>query len=405
VALLRQPVIDGVAPGEPLPPVLAGVRLRRGAASAARGGIEVRGGVRVDRDGWYTWLVEPSCPAAHLTIDDQPAGSTPRPLLAGVHAFELTIPDRMACPLPLRLVQHDAAKTAGTHAVLPRQFVAPRVALDSTLRAAPVTTWEGYGAPHKVMQIQGRPVDFGVDGQGNFSVLAQEQGTWRVRRYDEAGAELAAWELSPPLNYNLSTLAVAPDGTTAVPIQQTVTFYDQMGKPVGAFQHPWIVWESHFEFWGNDLLVANIPHRNSLVAFDRRGEVVAEVTTPDGAPASMYSPMGVSISEQGDMLVPQADGVTLRLRLDGPGFAPRFVAALRAVDGRPGGSFDGRERMLVPNGRTLLVMDGNGGRQMAADPRRDPSQQGFGRYLRARRAAERLYLLDSDRSAIWMLHN
>ena len=95
----------------------------------------------------------------------------------------------------------------------------------------------------------------------------------------------------------------------------------------------------------------------------------------------------------------------LRLRLEGTAFAPRFEAAFPAVDALPGISLDGAGRLVVPTERGLQVRDGDGVRLLAVTPARDPSRLGFGKKLRAELVGGRLYLLDSERNALWLLQD
>ncbi|MFN8643654.1 MAG: hypothetical protein U0802_19085 [Candidatus Binatia bacterium] len=71
----------------------------------------------------------------------------------------------------------------------------------------------------------------------------------------------------------------------------------------------------------------------------------------------MYAPVAMTVGDDGTLVVGQADGTLLLLRLDGPAFAPRFVAAFAAVDALPGISLDGAERVVVPTGQVCAFLE------------------------------------------------
>src|SRR4029077_1733565 len=101
--------------------------------------------------------------------------------------------------------------------------------------------------------------------------------------YDKSGNEIAAWDVPTPLTINPASLAVAPDGTTAVLVQRTIQLYEPQGKPIGSWEHPWLVWETQLAFWG-DYLIGNIHHRDALAVYSRDGQVVKEFKAFDGGP-------------------------------------------------------------------------------------------------------------------------
>jgi len=399
IAALRRPTLS--APPD-VSDVLQGVPLLHTSGDTAA--IRVAGGLLLDRDAWYRLRLDPPCPAAVLELDG--AAVSPealRPYLAGVHPFSLALPDAAACPLPLRITS-ERAPGGGRVEVLPAQrFTSPTVATLPELRAPAVTTIDGYDAPRMVLQTGGRPVDFGVDAAGNVSVLLQQDNQWKVKRFSASGHLLKEWPIETPLNYNLNTIAVAPDGTTAVPVQNRIALYAPDGTQSGGFINNMPVWESQFAFWGNDVLIANIHYRDEVVAFDRAGNVLGELKAYGDPPTKLYSPMSVAVSPDGDLLVQQFDGQGLRFKLDGVGFAPRFVARFRPDSFAAGASFAPGDRMLVPTEQGLRAYDGSGQRLLAMTPPRDLSQQPLGHTLRLHLIDGRLYLLDSDKASLWTL--
>jgi len=399
---LRTPslIAAGAVPAE----ILAGVPLQResppsGDAPAA---LTVEGGILVDTDGWYRWQVDPPCADAALSIGGSALpGEAVRPMLAGVHPFTLTVPPGDACGLPMRIVM-DGVVPHRTEPVPPERYVSRTVAALPEVRAPRVEAFAGYAPPAQAMQFRARPVDFGIDAQGNISVLMHEGETHRIRRFDPAGKELAAWDIPVPLTINPAAIAVAPDGSTAVLVQRTIHLYDPQGKEIATWDHPWFVWETQLAFWGGNL-VANIHHRNAIAVFTPKGELVKEFTTFQGGPGSFYAPMAFGLDIEGNLLVQQLDGQALRFHLDGSEFAPVFIEEFRVDAAAPGSGFDGPDRMLVPSEHGLRVFGPGGVRLLATDPARDLSQQALGSALRIHRADGRLFILDSDRLTLWTI--
>jgi hypothetical protein len=399
---LRSPAVVG-APGNT--PILAGVALQSAAAlgdGTTPPGVTVEGGVAVDADGWYLWRLDPACADAQLSVAGEPVlVPMARPLLAGVHPFQLTLPGVESCPLPLRIVL-EGLMPRSSEPLAPQRYVSSAVAALPEVRAARVDSFEGYPAPKAIVQFPGRPTDFGVDAQGNVSVLTREGEHHRIRRYDRTGKPLAEWIVPTPFTINPASLAVAADGTTAVLVQRTIRLYDPQGREIAAWEHPWLVWETQLHFWG-DYLVGNIHHRDALAVYSRKGELVREFKDFTGGPGKLYAPMALAIGRDGDLLVEQLDGLALRFRLAGPGFDPVFVEQFRTDTSTPGSAFDNPDRILVTSDRGLRVYGRGGRRLMASDPRLDPSQQRYGADLRIHRDGDRLLLLDSDRQTLWTI--
>ena len=405
---LRAPSLIGDAPSTgsgQTAAVFADVPLQRVPAASGgdpAGGVTVEGGILVDTDGWYRWRLEPACADATLSLDGQTASATdPQPMLAGVHPFALHLPSAQACHLPLRIVM-DGVVPRRTEALAPERYVSRTVAALPEVRAPGVEPFGGYAKPKAMLQFPGRPVDFGFDAQGNFSVLMREGEHHRIRRYDPSGKELATWEVETPLTINPASIAVAPDGTTAVLVQRTIHLFDPQGKEIGAWEHPWLVWETQLAFWG-DKLIGNIHHRDAMAIFTRTGELVREFRTFDGGPGKLYAPMAFGIGADGDLVIEQLDGQALRFQLKGPDFDPVFVESFRVDSSMPGSGFDSPERLLVPTEHGLRAYSRGGRRLMASDPDRDLSQQSFGIPVHVRRHGDRLFVLDSDRQTLWTI--
>ena len=204
-------------------------------------------------------------------------------------------------------------------------------------------------------------------------MLVREGDQHRVRRYDKSGNEIAAWDVPTPLTINPASLAVAPDGTTAVLVQRTIQLYDPQGKQIGSWEHPWLVWETQLAFWG-DYLIGNIHHRDALAVYSRDGQVVKEFKEFAGGPGKFYAPMAFAIGADGDLFVEQLDGKALRFRLEGPGFNPVFVEEFVTNASTPGSASMARTACWSAARRGLRAFGRGGRRLMATDPKRDLSR-------------------------------
>jgi hypothetical protein len=394
---LRPPSIIS---GDPNASPLAGVPLRREPAPAdATGETAIAGGILVEHDGWYRWRLDPPCSAAQLTLDGVPVAGAVQPMLAGVHPFTLTLPSATSCA-PLRVAM-DSIVPPHTDALGAERYVSRAVAALPEVRAPAAQAFDGYAPPVRVLQFPVRPVDFGVDANGNITVLLREAGDrYAMHRYDASGHEIASWPVPVPLTINPGTMAVAPDGTTAVLVQKAIQLYAPDGRLITTWEHPWFVWESQLAFWG-DNLVANIHHRNAMAVFSKTGTLIREFTKFEGGPGELYAPMSFTIGRDGALLIQQLDGRALRFQLDGPEFQPRFVEEFRTDASIPGAGFDGPERVLIPTERGVHVFGRGGVRLIASDPARDPSQLPFSASVHIRRSGDRLFVLDSDRNTLW----
>jgi hypothetical protein len=113
--------------------VLAGIHLQRAGegASADGGQVVVRGGIYVPIAETLRFGVEPACPGSQLSVAGTD-GATLRPMKSGIYPFELRLPARDACSLPLKIVRYSEEKK-NTVPIEPTQYTSPSaVALAAT---------------------------------------------------------------------------------------------------------------------------------------------------------------------------------------------------------------------------------------------------------------------------------
>lgn len=399
---LRAPLLRSAA--SPPPDVLGEVTeqaVADGAPPAPAATVE--GGLWLDADNWYAFALQPPCPGAELRVGGTLAASDARlPLLAGVHPFTLSIPDPQACALPLRVT---AARPDAPAAPLGAdRFTSPSVAALPAAAAPPVTTYPGYPTAKVLAQLPGRSADLGIGPDGALYAAALEQGSWHIRKYAPDGATLASWNIGAPREMDPGTLSVAPDGTIAILFGRQVFLLAPDGRRLGVWENVWLVWETQIAFWGNDRLLATIPHRDSIAVFNRSGELISELRDFPGGPGKFFAPTSLALTPEGDLVVLQQDGRALRLHTPSDRFQPVFVREFRVGAATPGVGFDGPDHLLVPTDGVIEVFDADGTRLMAADPAADLSRIHVGKSARVRGAAGAVYVLDPEGNRLWTLH-
>jgi hypothetical protein len=383
--------------------LLQGVHLEASSStSEANGtghGIVIQGGLLLKRDGWYRFAVAPACADATFTLDSRPAPAGAEPMAAGVHAFEITLPSSKSCQLPLRVLM----QTHEQHEMLPvppDAFVGPFVASLPRAKAAPVIQYAGYGEARPFGPMKGRPVDFGVDAQGYVNVLLRDGGAFRVQRFDPQGRVEAAWQPQFAGNEILS-MAVDPDGVSALMGGEAIRLADHAGKPIASWTDS-STWSTQMAFWRRDRILKPMQFHNSIALVSRDGHLQREWNHFEGGPGKFEQPVAVAVSPEGYILVIQADGLALLFQNPGEEWSPKFVRSFRIdftllpVSARTC-VFDGTDRIVIANNpaSTALVYNLNGERMIAADPARDLSTRGFGDVVRVQSYGDQLYVLGS----------
>jgi hypothetical protein len=129
---LRSPQLIGAADDDLQTKLIAGIRLRpaAGISGPDDGRVVVRGGIYLPTPATLRFELEPPCPGAELTVAGTD-GATARPLDTGIYPFELRLPGRDACPLPLKIVKN-SGEMGNLVPIETTQYTAPSaVGLDS----------------------------------------------------------------------------------------------------------------------------------------------------------------------------------------------------------------------------------------------------------------------------------
>lgn len=417
VRALRSPVLVAASP-EDRPAgietaLLNGVTLAVASGDAGQGAagtaLVVRGGLIVERAGWYNFAVGGACPGAMLTVDGAafPAADG-WAMVDGVHEFELRIPSRADCAPPLDILTR-GEESAPMGAVNPAMVVSPALASAASVRAPKATTYPGYGEARVVATWPGgHGLDLAADAEGGVVIVTLGPEGLLMRRFDRQGNEAAKWKPPVPPDREWYRLAADRAGFSYLLASTEVSVYDRSGRPVGVWPVP--VGESPTDLAvtpDGHVLVA-LPARDSLAVFAREGVLKGEIRLLGDQVAPLSRPVSVAVEAGGAMAVVQSDG---RARLFRWGVDPLKPEPLREFQMFRGGSltgvarvdFDGPARLLVSDAsrKAPMVFDAGGERLLAAAPARDLLSRSFGPIIGLRAAADGLYLLTEDR--VWQV--
>ena len=400
---LRAPLLRSAV--SPPPDVLSGLDERAVAEGAPPApAVDISGGLWLDTDDWYGFGLQPSCPGAVLRVGGVEAspGVQP-PLLAGVHPFTLSIPDPAACTLPLHVTVSRPEAPAPVDLATDR-FTSPTVAELPAAAAPPVATYPGYAEASVLVKMGGRTADLAIGPDGNLNVTALLNGSWRLVRYKPDGTQIGSWDIGAPRELDPGTMTIAPDGTIAILFGRQIFLLAPDGRRVGMWDNVWFVWETQIAFWGNDRILATIPHRDAIAVFSRSGELIQEYKSFSGGPGKFFAPSSFAFTAEGDMVVLQPDGKALRFRTPVDAFEPTFVREFSVGSASNGVGFDGPDRLLLPVNNVIDAYNADGVRLMAALPAADLSRVRVGKTARVRGAGDAVFILDPEGNRLWALH-
>jgi hypothetical protein len=404
-------IVSGDAP-ELATTLLAGVQLKEerrapDAGTAETPSIVVRGGLLLERPGWYQFQFEPACAVATFTVDQRAPSADLQPMLAGVHPFEITVPSASACPLPLQLhMRSDHDPTLAP--VDPTLFVSPSAASLPELQARPAIPYPGYGEPQTLILLKEAAMDLGVDAHGNLAVLASDHNPVHLQWFGADGVEQRSWALELPIRGHLASMIVDPDGKATLLSETTVVRYDPYGTRLGSWQTPWPEWSSEIVRWHDGRIILVVPDRDAIAIFTPDGRLQREMKSFDGGP-QFRKPMSLTLGPENDVLVIQDDGTAHLFHVPGDDFAPVFQRSFHVDFARVplwshGCAFDGPDRILVPDlsSNRSLVYNRAGERMMAGQPERDLGSRDLGPVLRFLPTTDHLYALDRA-GRVWSL--
>lgn len=390
--------------------VLTGVTLtaagERPAGGAGDRAVTVRGGLLIERDGWYNFQLGAGCPQAKLTIDGEPLpAATRRPVLAGVHGFEIHIADVTACALPLGMFMQSEDPGAMLP-IDPTVLMSPTLATVSAARAEPVSPYPGYAEARVQAQwVSGSGVDLGVDAQGAVTVLLAGTG-FLIQRFDRDGNEEARWKPEVTADRSVSRLEVDAAGEAVLMAGREIVRYDRAGRRVGGWTNTAGGPPTDMALLPDGHVLLGMPSMNAISVLTREGALEGQITGFVGAPSRWTEPVSITVGPAGRLLVMNNEGQAWLGRIEGDLLQPVFLREFRAIPTDSpvwpiGAGFDGPDRLLIPHPsrKDSLVYDASGRRLVAATPERDLLGKPIGRVVRFRSAGNRIYALTQDR--VW----
>jgi hypothetical protein len=368
-----------------------------------RTGHALRGSLFLPTDGWYRFRLEPGCAAAKLIVGRPPeAAGAARPLLAGVHPFEVTFPRDGSCEVAFELRAEDVRAAGKKTAPL---LLSPRVAEQAP--TPPVVAVSGWGDATLFARLPGSPTDIGVDGKGAVYALLRTGGAWEVHRFGKDGKLEAAFRTGLPLVAEAS-LAVDKEGTCVLSAAFDVEIHDRSGKGLASWKVPYDRPPSDIALWRDGSILFCFPTRDTLQLFSRAGKP-GEILELRSGENPMASPSGVAVSPDGRLLVVDEKGRAHVFRSSIDRFAPERLATFPVgypkvpfVPDLKGCAFDGPDRLLFPHrSRSVpLVYNLEGQRLLATTPERDLSAKGLKDAHSFCATRDALYVLDSYPPAV-----
>lgn len=362
------------------------------------GEISLVGGVHLGKAGWYRFDSQPHCDAAHIRIDGEAAAQV-RPLLAGVHAFELRLSAQHDCALPLEIAASPVERMQDAGPLSPGAFLHPRVAAFAPFQAPKVRVDSGWSDPETVVEVHKLAKDFGIDASGRIAVFSGDFNPRQVQRFSAARQPEARWDVNTSKQAFLPTMLVEPDGTRIIISEVDVILQDADGTEITRWKPPWPEFLADGVVWDAGHLLMAAPDRNVLALFTRGGQLVAEWSGFEGG--TYQRPVCIARDAADHLLVVQDNGEALILRKQSgsqpPQLVSRFPLDFSAVpQATHGCAIDSTGRVLITDyqsGRPLLYTL-NGTRLLAGLPGEDLSRKGIGRSLRFLERDGHLYVLD-----------
>jgi hypothetical protein len=324
----------------------------------------LRGGLLVERQGWYRFSIEPEG-GAELELDGiRVAPGAAVPLLAGVHRLDLELSPR--APGELRLTWGEAR--TGARPLARRDLVGPRALEAEQARALPLGLYPGYAERRVLVRDLSEVRDIAATGDGGLAVLRQVDGSWEVLELSSDGAVVRRTGVSGP-TFPDSSLAVAPDGTIAIAWNEELGLFTPEGERLGTpFAEP-LASLSDVAFAADGTLWISLFNSQRLVHVGRDGRVLGEGRVG----AVVGSPADIEIDREGRLWVASADGRLACYGPDGPpGLLWSFEMAGHGPPARGRFAVTGRGLIAPVEDPSLWVAyDERGTRLMPARPEHD----------------------------------
>lgn len=372
-------------------------------------GLVVRGGVLVERDGWYDFGVEPACSHARLTIDGRlfPAGARP-PMRAGVHEFEFALADPAACRLPVDMVMRSQAADTMI-AVPPSRLTSSKVLDVPAARPAEVSIYDGYGEARVAAAWKTEVgVDVGIDAAGRITALLTDPKGFHLQRYDRDGRETARWSRRVSVDSRLAALETDSAGRSVLVLGDQVAVFDPEGREVGNWRITQGGYPADVALTADGHLLLTAPMFDAVTVYTLDGGLLGQIGDLAGGRRRLTRPMAVTAGPQGRLLIVEEYGQALVARIEGDVLHPVLEREFRALrTDRPvspfGAAFDGTERVLLPDPfmKAPLVFGARGERLMAARGERDLGAKSVGPILRFVAVGGQLYVLTA--TTLWRL--
>lgn len=364
---------------------------------------KVRGSLLLPADGWYRFRLEPACAGARLSLGTPlQAAEEAKPMLAGVHPFEIDLPSSSACA-PRWSVRAEESGRVTAPLLLSR-----RVAEQAPTQ--PVLTTSGWGAATLFTTLSETPSDIGVDGAGDVFVLLKGQGAWEVKRFAPDGKLAASFRTGLPLG-DEGSIAVDSDGTCVTTSLFDVEIDDNTGRRLATWKVPYDRPPSDLAIGRDGRILICLPRRNSVELFSRAGSPEGMLRL-DAGPEPMSGPSGIAVSPDGSFLVVDERGRAHVFKSPAGRFAPQRVASFPViypevpfVPDLKACAFDGPDRLLFPHrSRSVpLVYSPEGRRLLPAQPDRDLSARGFTRAYGFAASGQALYVMDSETRSVYKM--
>lgn len=391
--------------------LLYGTLLQRSEAEPPSGGMaSVHGGFYVEKSGWYDVALAPACPAASLSIDGKPTDGEARPMLNGIHRFELQLAAIDACRLPLELRMRSAPRPDGapSNPTLP-PLVAPYAVEVEGAAAKPLQTFVGYGPSRVLPTIPGSViVDFDTDASGDLVLLTQEPaGKLKGRRLSPEGVERLSWAIDLPSYLPVWGINVAPNGTSYIVAGGPVFIYDRSGKQISHWPTPAIL-TAEITPLDDGRVLSAVVNENAIYVLDANGNLLQDWREYEGGSGKFQYPVSIDMDANGTIVVLHDTNEVLLFKTPLDRFEPRFEGSFHVDYLEPPNprrfAFDGSDRLLFldPSAETTLTYRYDGMRLLAKDTTTDLTTRGFHAPFRIRSTAESIYVLDQNRQ-LWSL--